>query len=136
MRHLGGAVILGLLAMLLVSPVSAAEPWQPPEPDNDQFDWIRMNSGEWLGGELKNLRDLALEFDSDELDLLKLDWGDVAELRSSRYLTLRFEDIGTVSGTVAVRDGVVAVRSEGGVTEYPREALVLIVAREPKEINY
>jgi len=136
MRNHTGVMILSLLTIFLVLPALAAEPWQPPEPDNDQFDWIRMNSGEWLGGELKTLRDMDLEFDSDELDLLKLDWGDVAELRSSRYLTLRFEVLGTVSGTVAVRDDVVAVRNASGVTEYPRAALVLIVAGEPKEINY
>jgi len=129
-------MILGLLMGSIFLPAMGAEPWQPPEPDNDQFDWIRMSSGEWLGGELKSLRDMDLEFDSDELDLLKLDWADVVELRSSRYLTLRFEDVGTVSGTVAVRDDVVAVRTAAGVQEYSRGMLVLIVVGQPKEINY
>jgi len=135
-RTLKTIMILGLLMGSISLSAMGAEPWQPPEPDNDQFDWIRMSSGEWLGGELKSLRDTDLEFDSDELGLLSLDWSDVVEMRSSRYLTLRFEDTGTVSGTVAVLDDVVAVRTESGVQEYPRDALVLVVAGKPKEINY
>jgi len=129
-------LVLFLMVFLFALPAVGADAWQPPEPDDDQFDWIRMSSGEWLGGELKHLRDLDLEFDSDELDLLKLDWGDVVEFRSSRFLTLRFENLGTISGTVAMKDDVVAVRTESGVTEFPRSALVLIVEGKPKEINY
>lgn len=135
-RGLNTVMIVGLLVCWLSLPAVGSEPWQPPEPANDQFDWIRMNSGEWLGGQLNTLRDMDLEFDSDELDVLQLDWADVAEFRSSRYLTLRFEDVGIVSGTVAILDGVVAVRNESGITEYPRDALVLMMEGEPKEINY
>ena len=27
--------------------------WTPPPPPPDEFDWIQLNSGEWLKGEIK-----------------------------------------------------------------------------------
>jgi putative salt-induced outer membrane protein YdiY len=42
--------------------------WTPPPPPPDEFDWIQLNSGEWLKGEFKVLYDDSVEFDSEELD--------------------------------------------------------------------
>jgi hypothetical protein len=39
--------------------------WTPPPPDD--FDWIQLNSGEWLKGEFKALYDEKVEFDSEEV---------------------------------------------------------------------
>ena len=38
-------------------------PWQPPAPPPDEFDWIQLTSEEWLKGELKVLYEEKLEFD-------------------------------------------------------------------------
>jgi hypothetical protein len=46
--------------------------WTPAGALPEGFDWIQLTSGEWLKGELKVLYNDSLEFDSDELDLLKL----------------------------------------------------------------
>ena len=92
-------VVLILLAAgwsaLAAGPAVAqeGESWRPPPPDENAWDWIRLNSGEWLGGTIEGLRDRNLEFDSDELGLQKLDWTDVAELRSPRTLTYRFDNL-------------------------------------------
>ena len=43
---------------------SAWDKFVPP-PD-DKFDWLQLNSGEWLKGEFKVLYDYEVEFDSDE----------------------------------------------------------------------
>ena len=32
-----------------------SQPWEPPPPPADEFDWIQLTSGEWLKGELKVL---------------------------------------------------------------------------------
>ena len=50
-----------------------------------------MTSGEWLKGEIHELRKDTLEFESNELDELNLDWEDVAQLRSARPCTMLFE---------------------------------------------
>jgi len=118
------------------SVLGTTDAWQPPEPDPTAMDWLRLSSGEWLAGELEGLRDMDLEFDSDELDLLKLDWADVAELRSPRTLTYHFDDVGTYTGTAVMRDGVVTVSTDSGNIEQPREKLLLILAGEQRESDY
>ena len=75
------AVISVFCLAWLVSPAIAIIPdWEPPEPAPEAWDWIKMTSGEWLKGEVHDLNDDKLAFESDELDDLDLDWDDVAEL--------------------------------------------------------
>ena len=52
-------------------------------PADDKFDWIQLESDEWLKGEIIALYNFILEFDSDELGVLKFDWDDVRQLRSA-----------------------------------------------------
>ena len=124
------------LFIALIAATAGAESWQPPEPEPGAFDWIRMNSGEWLGGELKGLRDLDLEFDSDELDLLTLDFSDVAVLRSPNIYSYVFDDVGTFTGTAVMHEGVIAISTTGGVVEQPRDKLLVILAGPQNESSY
>ena len=50
-------------------------------PPPDEYDWVQLNSGEWLKGELQSLYDDELVFDSDNLGVLRLDWEDVVRFR-------------------------------------------------------
>lgn len=75
------------LSVFAITALSAGE-WAPPPPDPDGFDWIQLDSGEWLKGRLKSMQDDKLEFDSEELDLQTFDWEDVAVIRSPRPVTL------------------------------------------------
>lgn len=61
------------------------DPWDSfaPPPDK-RNDWIQLTSGEWLKGDLKVMYNFNLEFDSDELDLLELDFEDVQQIRTRR----------------------------------------------------
>jgi len=108
----------------------------PPTPRPEAFDWIRLNSGEWLKGDAERLRDGTLEFDSDELDMLKLDWDDVAELRTAREHTYAFEGRRVVSGTAIIVDDVVTIRVGDEVETFARHELVGMVAGRPRELNY
>ncbi|MEO2265763.1 DUF481 domain-containing protein [Pseudoalteromonas sp. YIC-656] len=62
---------------------------------NDEFDWLRLTSGEWLKGEFKAMYDKNVEFESDILDTLFIDRDDVQMLISKKILSIRFND-GTV----------------------------------------
>jgi len=110
--------------------------WQPPPPPPDDFDWIQLKSGEWLKGELKVLYEKKLEFDSDELDLLKLDWEDVRQVRGHRVFSLRLEGPITVNGMLQVNEDTVFVGIGEDRQEFERSQLVAIVPGEPREINY
>jgi hypothetical protein len=110
--------------------------WEPPEPSPESKDWVRLTSQEWLRGEIKFKRDQLFEFDSEELELLHLDWKDIAEIRSPRVLTYVFEDDVVVAGPATMREGVIKVRSAQGVQEHARKDLLSIIEGRPSELNF
>jgi hypothetical protein len=113
-----------------------SKPWEPLSPSPDEFDWIQLTSGEWLKGEFKVLYEDKLEFDSDELDLLKLDWEDVKYVRGSRIFSIRFEGPFTAKGLLEVTEDKVIVTDGEDILEFDRSQLVAIAPGAPKEINY
>ena len=110
--------------------------WVSPPPDPNGFDWIRLTSDEWLKGEILVMQRDKIEFDSDELEELTLDWEDVAEFRSPRGHTYVFEDRSMRSGPAWIRDGTIRIRTENGDETYLRENLLTILPGEPTELNY
>ena len=106
-----------LLALLLALPAApepqdtptAPELLQAPDVEAGDFDWIRLTSGEWLKGEILRLRDGTLEFDSDELGELNLDWDDIAYLRTGKTQTLLLTDQSTLEGTLVLSGGRVYI---------------------------
>jgi hypothetical protein len=110
--------------------------WQPPHPEEDEWDWVRAKSGEWLKGDLERLRRESLEFDSDEFGQVALDWEDVAELRSPRAYYWAFEGREVLQGPARMRDGVIKVRTADGVQERWSQDLVSIVTGGEREIDY
>lgn len=110
------------------SPVQAeSKPeFLPPVPGEDDFDWIRLKSGEWLKGEIIGLRKGTLEFDSDELDELNLDIDDIAYARSSRRQVVQVEGREDLEGTLVIDGDLVTIGgAKGGTTQ--REFLMSIV---------
>ncbi len=107
--------------------VSAAQEtaWAPPVPGEGGFDWIQLVSGEWLGGELKSMRDGSLEFDSDKLNVLTLDWADVKGLRSPRTLEYVFDDGRRGAGPATMSGGAIRIGPDG--QEFRAAELVSIV---------
>jgi hypothetical protein len=59
------------------SAAAAALPLPPFEESAERklaYDWVQIDSGEWLKGEIKRLLDEELYFDSDEFDDVSFDW--------------------------------------------------------------
>lgn len=110
--------------------------WVPPSALPEKFDWIQLTSGEWLKGDLKVLYDDKLEFDSDELDLLELDWEDVKQVRGHQLHSVRFEGSVIVVGILKVIDDKVLITTKEKVLEFDRSRLVSIAHGTPKEISY
>ena len=83
-----------------------------PMPSLDgQYDWIRLTSDEWLKGDLISLYKDDLEFDSDELDLLILDWEKIAEIRSKGMQSVRLINGSVIEGWISMKDGVMSIKS-------------------------
>ena len=90
MRRVGRLAVV--CAVLLSAFELQAQEWHPTAPERDSKDWVRLNSGEWIHGKIELIRDLSMEFDSDDLDDLVIDWSDIAAFRSPRILTYTFAD--------------------------------------------
>jgi putative salt-induced outer membrane protein YdiY len=108
----------------------------PPPPNPQALDSIRFKNGEVPRGEIKALRHYHLLFDSDQLDYLKIDWDDVAELRSSRHNTIVLNDFETVFGTVLIKHGQIVVGTESGPRRFRRSELNSLVPGEQTGFDY
>lgn len=127
------AVVLFFVGLLPAE--ETQEEWQPPPPMPDTFDWVQLNSDEWLKGKIIVLYEDTLEFDSKELDELSIDFGDIKQIRSA--VTLQ---VGLLGGEVAVGklhlDGdTVRVLGEQDQS-FEKSQVLSITVGPPKEINY
>ncbi len=103
--------------------------WQPPVPVFTQdFDWLKLKSGEWLKGDIISMYDDELEFDSDEFDIIIFDWQDVIELRSRFDQQIRFDNGEVKQGFLIVKDGHVILLSAGTEQHYPLTELLSITS--------
>ncbi len=101
-----------------------------------EFDWVQLTSGEWLKGKIERMRDGVLEFDSDELDLQKIDWEDVASIRSPSTHTYVFSDRDDAVGKVIITADEIIVETKTGVVRQPRSELMSIIQGAPRERNF
>jgi hypothetical protein len=92
-----------------VSLVASNAAWQPPGVGKDGFDWIQLKSDEWLKGYLDYVQNKKVQFESDKLENLTLDFKDVRRLYSAKPMFVKFEDREQIFGTVAISNDVVEV---------------------------
>lgn len=68
------------------------------------WDWIRLTSGEWLKGDLRGMERDDVDFDSDELGGLTLDWDDISAIYSYRPMSLMLDDGSVLIGVLRTRN--------------------------------
>jgi len=113
-----------------------SEDGAPPQPRSGDFDWLQLKNGEWLKGEIKDLQDESLSFESDELDTLQLDWDDIYAVYSPKQNTCVFEDNTSVLGSVRVEGDDVTVVTSVGEKHYDRANLRSIIPGGLTEWDY
>jgi len=99
----------------------------------DTFDCVRVDSGEWLKGELKGMRDGKLEFDSDKFDAQDIDFTDVTEIHSPHVYTYVFEDQTSELGRGVITADKVIVQTDEGAKTFDRSELQTIVPGGERE---
>jgi putative salt-induced outer membrane protein YdiY len=130
------AAMLVLALSLAATTSLAVEGWEPPEASKEQWDWVMLDTEEWLKGEMLVMRRDNLYFDSDKFHELTIDWDDVHELRLSRPRVFRRKGRRTYAGIGRIKDGFVQiVTSNGQHVDFPRDELVGIVYTEESEIR-
>ncbi|MFW2387637.1 MAG: DUF481 domain-containing protein [Polyangiales bacterium] len=93
----------------------------------DTFDWVQMVSGEWIKGNIARMRGDTMEFDSDKLDMLYLDFADVSLVHSPQVNTYVFNDRSSATGPAVITAEQVIVQTEEGTKTFPRSELESIV---------
>jgi hypothetical protein len=132
-------VCAGLAAAIALSvcrPSALAQGWNPPAPPSDGKDWVQLKSGEWLRGKIEVFRDLVMEFDSDELEELELDWEDIRAFRTAGAMTFVFSDDRIATGKATMSDGVILISTIEGNPEFDRRQLLSIIEGSPREIDF
>jgi putative salt-induced outer membrane protein YdiY len=117
-------------------PQVTRQSWEPPEPNPKDWDWIKLNTGEWLKGDIKTLRDRDFEFKSDKLKNQTFKWKDIHELRSPRQNTVVLVDKTVHKGTLIVKDGAVAMKTKDGTQHFHRAELLSIVPGAKKLFGF
>jgi len=129
-------ITLTLLALTAGFAAAQDDVWAPPPPSDVEKDWIRLSSGEWLWGTIDLMRDESLEFDSEEMDEVTIDWVDVVEIRSARAMTYVRLDGSMVTGTSTMKGETVLIDTTEGVVEIPRSQIASILEGKPTELNF
>ena len=113
-----------------------------PEPDAvllpigvDDREWVQLVSGEWISGNIEHMRDEMLEFDSDELDMLTIDWEDVAAFYAPSHNRYALEGRRMLSGPASMAGGVLTVQTESGDVSVHASQVLAILEGEVSEWN-
>ena len=104
-------------------------------PSAEKYDWIQLTSNEWLKGKINGMYKDSLEFDSDKLDVLEIDWGDVKILRSYRVSDVNLEDIGPTSGMLEVTDDSIRITNDYEDKTYQRSSLISFAPAGKNELD-
>jgi hypothetical protein len=109
--------------------------WTPPK--STEWDWLHLNSGEWLKGEIKHMRDRKIQFDSDELDDLSIDLSDCQAVYMNRLSFLRIESGETPQGRGVLRGDTLEFETiDGRTLQIPRKEIISIVPGGERELDY
>lgn len=97
---------------------------------NEQdWDWIKVDSGEWVKGRVKTLHSQSVEFDSDHFGLIQIDWADVVYIQTNRPMSVMLDGGEIVLGRLATEGGGLLV----GDRAIRFERVVGIASASPRE---
>jgi len=157
------SMITAILTLLITQTLLQAEYLENATPPAKEYDWMELQSGEWLKGEFKGMYSGEVEFDSDEFDVVTFDLGDVKQIitkgesvlslnrpmPSLQALSTRLhkndeqnltenQDIeNEVIGKIIYKDNTFMVLMENGSAKtLPTDNIASIAGGEPKESNY
>ena len=112
--------------------------WTETYPVSVNADWLQLKSGEWLRGRTTIMQKDSLEFDSDELDDLVIEWKNVKYLKSYEPYSLRFDSQGrtSITGIIEVVGDKVHVTTDYDDQTFDRSDLQTIASGKETEISY
>ncbi|MCP8898385.1 DUF481 domain-containing protein [Gilvimarinus xylanilyticus] len=131
--------IVALASITVQAQAPGAKPqgrvWPAPPERLAGWDWLQLDSGEWIKGEIIGLYDKTLTFDSDHFKEQTLDWdSDVNRLLSARSMSVRLNTGETVYGPVVI-DETHLIFSSPVAAQYPRANIVAMTVKGERELD-
>ncbi len=109
------------------TPASGAPRWQPDGAKPAKWDWVLLNTGEWLKGTVEGVRNGKMEFDSDKFDAIRLKMEDVVRTHSITVNTFVLTEQRVIVGVGEFTPDSIVIKSQSGNDSYPREQLLSLV---------
>jgi hypothetical protein len=110
--------------------------WLDTHPKRVSADWLQLTSGEWLRGHVISMQKNRLEFDSDELKNLDIEWKKVKYLISHEPFSLRFDNQVTAIGAIEITHDKVYVNTDYDDQEFDRSSLLIIASGRDTELSH
>ena len=113
---------------------SGAPRWYPGDLKPAKWEWVLLNTGEWLKGTIDGVRNDQMKFDSDKFDDLDLKMKDVVHTYSTALNTFVFTEQRVVVGVGQITRDSVVIETNTGREVYPRQALISLVVGNKNEL--
>jgi len=110
--------------------------WMDTRPEKIKADWLQLKSGEWLRGRIIIMQKDKLEFDSDELNVLEIDWKKVRYIKSYEPYRLRFDGRVIKAGNIEITENEVHLTTDYDDEILPRSQLQTIASGKETELSY
>ena len=145
MKKLLQSLLTLLVTVLMMQNILQAEYLERVIPPAKAFDWMELQSGEWLKGEFKEYYGGDIIFDSDEMDLVTFGIRDVKQVITKGFVTISIEkevSIGDTpfdvyAGKLNFHDQKFHINIPGGASmAFDPKKVSSIIGGEPKESNY
>ncbi|WP_394175534.1 DUF481 domain-containing protein [Thalassotalea litorea] len=134
------ATITTLFGCICVAKTTPTQ-WEEPEewPINRptmpiRFDWILLENGELLGGDLLSMYRDKVRFDSDELGLVEIDFEDIRQIRCNDIVSIRLENNQIYEGQMLLDRSKVTFFNKPHLS-FPRSQLLSISPSKQSEDN-
>ncbi len=100
--------------------------------DDPDWDWVRLDTGECLKGEIRVMYRDKVEFDSDHFGLITIDLDDIAEMRSTRAVAI-WTGQETKIGKVVITEKEATVQTQQGTYTVDRDRIVSLAGNGERE---
>jgi putative salt-induced outer membrane protein YdiY len=113
-----------------------AKKWTDTHPNNVSADWLQLTTGEWLRGHIIAMQQDSLDFDSDELDILTIEWKKVRYIKSAEPYSLLFDGNIIATGKIEITSDKVYVENDYANLTFDRKHLQTIASGKETELSY
>ena len=126
------------LAFFMTQSVIHAEFLNQGVPPAKTFDWMELQSGEWLKGSFEEIQSGDVVFDSEEMGVLTFDLADVKQIVTMGKSTVKIEEQDEpVEGKMTFENGKFSfLKDDGSAVNIETAQVASVAAGENKESSY